>query len=168
MRHSRRLLSRYFDGELSAREAGALERHLHRCPRCRGELRDLQALSDLLELYGGGRRAGPEVPEHLRRRLEERVFGRARRPAESRPAWPDRAHGRGRRLWAAAGIAALLAACLFAGWLAGERLRESGPAAWAAFAEEAGIPPETAIVAEMPEQSLGGAYLLLLASRADQ
>jgi hypothetical protein len=66
-RHCEQDLVRYVDGELSARRAGKVSRHLESCGRCRAELEELRsALADCARYQHALAAGMPEAPEPWR------------------------------------------------------------------------------------------------------
>jgi putative zinc finger protein len=79
----RRRLAAFHDRELPVPELIAIEGHVHECPPCTSELRQLQAVGDALRL------AAAPAPADDWTGLQPGVIGRMR--AEANEAWPARA-----------------------------------------------------------------------------
>jgi len=69
-------LAAYADGELNRSEANQVKLHVHRCPRCRAELAEMQALSARLQEFAlpeGLGQAPPQAGQDLWERVEQRL-----------------------------------------------------------------------------------------------
>lgn len=129
MRHPKRLLQEYLDGQASPARAAALQSHLSRCARCRSEAASERRLRARLNSF-----AVPVPGPELRERIE-----RAARPEnDGTPhgyaARPHPASGRGRqRLATATGVVAaavglaLSAAYLLGGWFQSPANQQAAP-----------------------------------------
>ena len=65
-------LAAYADGELNRSEANQVKLHVHRCPRCRAELAEMQALSARLQEFALPEGLGQDLWERVEQRLPER------------------------------------------------------------------------------------------------
>ncbi|MFQ5804989.1 MAG: hypothetical protein ACE5I3_00915 [Phycisphaerae bacterium] len=111
-------LSAYLDGELSPERAREVERLLAESEQARRTLADLRAISQSLGDLPR-RRAPAGLPDKVRRSVERQVLLQERAPA-----------GRPRVLKLVARIsasAALIAACVFAGWTVLQRVNRPAP-----------------------------------------
>lgn len=108
-------LSAYLDGELPQQRAAELEQHLLGCDSCRGTFEQLRNVAEqLAELPHV--RAPDELTAAMRRAAERQVLLEARKPPTKARAW---------KLFArVSASAALIAACMFAGWQVYERMQE--------------------------------------------
>ena len=65
-------LAAYAEGELNRGEANQVKLHVHRCPRCRAELAEIQALSARLQEFALPEGLGQDLWERVEQRLPER------------------------------------------------------------------------------------------------
>jgi len=65
-------LAAYAEGELNHGEANQVKLHVHRCPRCRAELAEIQALSARLQEFALPEGLGQDLWERVEQRLPER------------------------------------------------------------------------------------------------
>jgi len=65
-------LAAYADGELNRSEANQVKLHIRRCPRCRAELAEMQALSARLQEFALPEGLGKDLWERVEQRLPER------------------------------------------------------------------------------------------------
>jgi len=108
-------LSAYLDGELPQQRAAELEQHLLGCDSCRGTFEQLRNVAErLAELPHV--RAPDELTAAMRRAAERQVLLEVRTPRAETRVW---------KLFArVSASAALIAACMFAGWQVYERMQE--------------------------------------------
>ena len=108
-------LSAYLDGELPQQRTAELEQHLLGCDSCRGTFEQLRNVAErLAELPHV--RAPDELTAAMRRAAERQVLLEARTPRTKTHVW---------KLFArVSASAALIAACMFAGWQVYERMQE--------------------------------------------
>jgi anti-sigma factor RsiW len=154
---SRKLLSAYLDGELYPGEEERLREHLRHCPRCRRELQEMRLLAELLFQWDEQQAAGPVPSDLCLHRLEQGIT------AETRAA---QAHGAASkapaRLWKVAGVAAMLAGLVLAGWLAGTRTRQGRPDLSTLQGDGWARLSEVSYLAETPAESFDSIYVNLL------
>jgi len=110
---TRKLLSRYVDGELPPRDREAVERHVEACPGCRRELEGLRADADLLSSA-----AGPAPSDWLVTRTMAEVRQESLRRTARRPAWA--------RVLATAAAVVLVAAGAWFGTVLGTEFVRNG------------------------------------------
>ena len=65
-------LAAYADGELNRSEANQVKLHVHRCPRCRAEMAEMQALWARLQEFALPEGLGQDLWERVEQRLPER------------------------------------------------------------------------------------------------
>jgi anti-sigma factor RsiW len=103
----------YFDGELDAVTAAALERHAAQCAECRALLEDLEQSRALLRAALPYEQAPPALRERITRMLETEAAA-AQRAAAPRAPWRGRPFWLGSLAGAGAALAAGIAVMLLA------------------------------------------------------
>jgi hypothetical protein len=109
-------LSAYLDGELPRQRAAELEQHLLGCESCRGTFEQLRDVAGRLAELPHVRAPG-QLSVAMRRATERQVLLEARAPRRKIRVWTLFAR--------VSASAALIAACMFAGWHVYERVQRS-------------------------------------------
>ncbi len=153
--HPHELLSALLDGELTAPEREAVDRHLAGCPACRDLLEDLRHLA-----AASSADPVPQVPADLESRIRGRI-DKARRPADAGANGASTGYGPGyRSFWLSplplgAAASLLVAVIAVAIWQANRSLEPISPAPPPAGEPTASLPaPDRESIQNVPSPEL--------------